>query len=332
MARNCWPCSQHLRSSEVTHRGGQDTRPDLKILQLTQFDSEAIHHKASSAVRARIDTALLFLQGKLMARARNIKPGFFKNEVLGVADPLYSLLFEGLWVLADRAGRLEDRPLRIKGEVFPYREGIDIDAMLNWLQDNEFIRRYEVDSKRYILVLEFVKHQNPHKNEAESIIPPPDEIGKKPEIIGATRADPGFLIPDSLIADTGAEAHSPARKTKLPKNFAVSDRVRKWAKEKGYERLDEHLEAFIAKCQAKGYTYINWDSGFMEAIREDWAKLRGRGPNGSVPAAEGATVPMNPAALFVPEKPLTPEELERNRARAAEARALLAQATKRMTA
>jgi hypothetical protein len=141
-----------------------------------------------------------------MARARNIKPGFFKNEILGVADPLYSILFEGLWVLADRSGRLEDRPLRIKGEIFPYRDGIDMEAMLGWLQSEGFIRRYIVAGKRYILVLEFVKHQNPHKNEAESILPPPDEIGTEPELIGTTRADSlssDSLIPDSPITDTG---------------------------------------------------------------------------------------------------------------------------------
>jgi len=131
-----------------------------------------------------------------MARARNIKPGFFKNEVLGVADPLYSLLFEGLWVLADREGRLEDRPLRIKGEVFPYRDGLNVDAMLNWLESNGFIQRYTAQGKKCILVLEFVKHQNPHKNEAESELPAPstgcakpEEIGTTSEIIGSTRAE-----------------------------------------------------------------------------------------------------------------------------------------------
>ena len=142
-----------------------------------------------------------------MARARNIKPGFFKNEILGVADPLYSLLFEGLWVLADRSGRLEDRPLRIKGEVFPYRDGLNVDAMLNWLESNGFIRRYTAQGKKCILVLEFVKHQNPHKNETESELPAPsdectkpEEIGTTPEIIGSTRAD--SLSSDSLIPDT----------------------------------------------------------------------------------------------------------------------------------
>ena len=142
-----------------------------------------------------------------MARARNIKPGLFKNEILGVADPIYTLLFEGLWVLADRSGRLGDRPLRIKGEVFPYRDGLNVDAMLNWLESNGFIRRYTAQGKKCILVLEFVKHQNPHKNETESELPAPsdertqpEEIGTVTEIIGSTRAD--SLSSDSLIPDS----------------------------------------------------------------------------------------------------------------------------------
>lgn len=142
-----------------------------------------------------------------MARARNIKPSIFKNEVLGVADPLYTLLFEGLWVLADREGRMEDRPLRIKAEVFPYREGLDIVAMLDWLEAHEFIQRYQVAGKGYILVLNFVKHQNPHKNEAPSELPAPiettsEEIGKASEEIGTTRADSPLLIPSTLIPDS----------------------------------------------------------------------------------------------------------------------------------
>lgn len=167
-----------------------------------------------------------------MARSRNIKPGFFKNEVLGVADPLYSLLFEGLWVLADRAGRLEDRPIRIKGEIFPYRDGLDMDSMLNWLESNEFIRRYTVAGKRFILVVEFVKHQNPHKNEAESEIPAPEEIGTKPEKIGTTLADPLssdslILIPDSLTGESAPAKRTPPTKPVIPKPDDVSEQT--WA-------------------------------------------------------------------------------------------------------
>lgn len=49
-----------------------------------------------------------------MARARNIKPAFFMNDELAEIDPLGRLLFIGLWTIADREGRLEDRPARHK--------------------------------------------------------------------------------------------------------------------------------------------------------------------------------------------------------------------------
>lgn len=147
-----------------------------------------------------------------MARARNIKPALFTNEILGVGHPLCTLLFQGLWLLADRSGRLEDRPLRIKAEIFPYREA-DIDAMLHWLAHKGFIVRYQVGGTAYIEVVNFTKHQNPHKNEKESEIPSisdgcitSDILGTRSELIGSARADSlssdsDLLIPDSLIPD-----------------------------------------------------------------------------------------------------------------------------------
>ena len=56
-----------------------------------------------------------------MARARILKPGFFANELLAEIHPYGRLLFAGLWTLADREGRLEDRPKRIVRCDFPLR-------------------------------------------------------------------------------------------------------------------------------------------------------------------------------------------------------------------
>lgn len=159
-----------------------------------------------------------------MARARNIKPGFFKNEHLAQLNPLTRLLFEALWCEADREGRLEDRPLRIKAEYFPY-DDCNIDTMLAQLQHSagSFLTRYEVDGDRYIQIHNFKKHQNPHIKEAPSVIPPPQKLPPKqletkdtgantiPEqckhrtclMLAGLIPDSGFLIPDSpfLIPD-----------------------------------------------------------------------------------------------------------------------------------
>jgi hypothetical protein len=66
----------------------------------------------------------------------------------------------------------------------------------------------------------------------------------------------------------------PPALTPLPEGFSISDRVKKWASEKGFDRLDQHLESFILKSTAKRYRYVDWDAAFMNAIRDDWAKLR----------------------------------------------------------
>ena len=110
-----------------------------------------------------------------MARTRNIKPGFFDNDILGSLSPLTRILFIGLWCIADRDGRLEDRPRRIKKTLLGYDDitAEDTDDMLQQLANNDFIIRYEVDDTKYIQIVNFRKHQNPHMAEKPSEIPPP---------------------------------------------------------------------------------------------------------------------------------------------------------------
>lgn len=107
-----------------------------------------------------------------MARTRNIKPQYFINEDLGTLEPLARLLFIGLWTLADRAGRLEDRPLKIKAELLPY-DSCDVDKFLIELCNKNLLIRYEVDKKRYIQITNFEKHQNCHPKEPQSELPEP---------------------------------------------------------------------------------------------------------------------------------------------------------------
>lgn len=108
-----------------------------------------------------------------MSRARNIKPKFFRNEDLAEIEPLGRLLFAGLWCEADREGRLEDRPKRIKAAILPY-DNCDIDALLASLSDRGFILRYQSNGSRYLQIVNFSKHQNPHVREVASVIPAPD--------------------------------------------------------------------------------------------------------------------------------------------------------------
>lgn len=104
-----------------------------------------------------------------------IKPGFFTNETIADLSPHARLCFIGLWTLADREGRLEDRPKRIKLGTFPFEE-VDIQSLLTVLENAGLIRRYRIDGEAFIVIPKFSKHQHPHQNEPPSVLPLPPKV------------------------------------------------------------------------------------------------------------------------------------------------------------
>lgn len=138
------------------------------------------------------------------------------NENLADLEPLTRLLFIYLWMLADREGRLEDRPKRIGAQALPYDRTADIDAMLNDLQNAGFIDRYEVDGVACIQVTNFAKHQTPHIREQASSLPKNTKDTTKVvpchdqgSALSSPRS-PDSLIPDSGYVDTPRKrGHAP---------------------------------------------------------------------------------------------------------------------------
>ena len=127
-----------------------------------------------------------------MARTRYLKPDYFMDEDLADLDFKYRHGFQGLWVHADRAGRLEDRPKKLKALIFPY-DDVDMDEVLETLSRHikrsgiPFIIRYSVNGRNYIQILCFEKHQMVHKQEQDSKFPSissediPNIVGTYPE-------------------------------------------------------------------------------------------------------------------------------------------------------
>lgn len=150
-------------------------------------------------------------------RARDIKPGFFKNDQLADCSMAARLLFPGLWMMADREGRLENRPKKIKGEIFPF-DDVDVASLLAELERAGLIRFYEVNGQNLIWIPQFKKHQSPHKNEKSSEFPAhpddlygtiaeheqtkdgntPEMVGSAPVISGQIPLTPSSLTPSSL--------------------------------------------------------------------------------------------------------------------------------------
>lgn len=145
-----------------------------------------------------------------MARSRSIKPGFFKNEVLAVLPPNDKLTFIGLWTLADRAGRLEDRPLRIKAEIFPYFD-MDVEGSLYRLAKAGFILRYQIAGNKYICIPTWSKHQSPHIKECASTIPAPCEHqSSPPDSLFSDSLPPDCLNPEPYVPEPGTSGDTRA--------------------------------------------------------------------------------------------------------------------------
>lgn len=163
-------------------------------------------------------------------RARNLKPGFFKNEDLAETSYPARFLFQGLWCMADREGRLEDRPKRIQAELFPYDHQVDIEGLLQELESKRepdgspaFIMRYKVGSACYIQVVNFARHQHPHIHEPESTMPAPCEhrasTVQAPDEHRTGPADSLLLNPDPLLLtphSNGRKASTRGSKARQP--------------------------------------------------------------------------------------------------------------------
>ena len=154
----------------------------------------------------------------LFRSIRYIKPDFFLNEELAKHDPLGRILFAGLWTLADRAGRLEDRPGKIKIQVLPF-DAADVNELLNRLAADRFIIRYAVSEKRFIQVVNFAKHQRPHPKEATSQLPPPPErynLSTASKDLFAARSDFSTAGNDPSTALTDQSDGGPRKGTSGP--------------------------------------------------------------------------------------------------------------------
>lgn len=226
--------------------------------------------------------------GGLMARARNIKPSLFKNELLGVADPLITLLFQSLWMLADREGRLEDRPLRIRAETFPYRENLDVNGYLTELERLGFIHRYTVKNQALIQVINFKKHQSPHKTEKQSEFPEPclEDIENKQEKIRTVKTPlnngeiteplpPDLLIPDSLIPERGKKKST---KEKIAVDFILPDWINPddwnlWIKTRKKKMQPEQMQAQVRKLEKWKDAGLDYASALHESAVNGWQGL-----------------------------------------------------------
>lgn len=115
-----------------------------------------------------------------MPRIRTIKPQFWLDEDLGSICRDARLLYIGLWNLADDTGVFEYRPARIKVQLFPYDNDVDVAKIKEWLQVLESVGNigtFNINGKVFGYIYKFSKHQD-IKNPSNWIYasPPPEMV------------------------------------------------------------------------------------------------------------------------------------------------------------
>lgn len=239
-----------------------------------------------------------------MSRIRSIKPEFWVSEQVAECSHNARLTFIGLWNFCDDRGVHPAKPKTLKAELFPM-DNCSSSDVASWVGEliavGLVVEFLATDGERYWHVTGWAKHQKIEKPTSKYPMPPDPKSSSARGVLdeSSTGSQRPLDLEQSGAESKGVETEgkegggSPKARRRapekhlMPEDFCISPKVRAWAAEKGHTRLDMHLEAFVAKAHAKAYRYADWDAAFMEAVRENWAKLQPTATTGSADITPG---------------------------------------------
>lgn len=218
---------------------------------------------------------------------RMIRDGILTSERINMLTERAELFYRRLMSVADDYGRFSANLTLLRSSCYPLKiDSVKEDSIKKHLAeaaDAGLIVLFTVDGKAYLEIQDFgqrvqskSKYPEPPEGSRVSTVEhggPPN----KTDVVGGVVEGEG----EGEGVTTTRQRRTRKPETSIPEDFGISDRVKAWAEEKGHGRLEAHLEAFKLKAVAKDYRYADWDSAFMTAIREDWAKL-GNSPKTTV--------------------------------------------------
>lgn len=177
--------------------------------------------------------------------------------------------------VVDDFGRYYADPGMLRAACYPRQlskvSDSDVGKWLCACADAALVRVYPAeDGERYLEVVKFDQQVRAKKSRFPAM--------RSECIASDTQAPANAHLDVCVSVDVSEGVAPPAKKRRaakhpLPAGFEISERVSRWAAEKGYGNLEQHFEHFVSKSKSKGYEYADWDEGLMGAIRENWAKL-----------------------------------------------------------
>lgn len=208
---------------------------------------------------------------------RILREGILTSEPvcsLGWAEEVF---YRRLMSVVDDYGRYYSESMLLRAACYPRQLDKVSDADIGkWIRATEEAGLVSVypatDGKRYLQLLNFKQQVRAKDSKFAAPV-----SGSHSTCVADAQHPLADAHLDVVVSVVEVVDESPrkrgARNTLMPSDFGVSERVRAWAASKGHTNLDKHLDHFRLTASAKGYTYADWDSAFMRAVSDNWAKL-----------------------------------------------------------
>ena len=208
-----------------------------------------------------------------MSRIRNIKPDFFDDEGLATVSPWARLCFIGLWTEADREGRLEDRPGRLKARLFPFDAKVDVKALIDELVEEGCVVRYSVNGSKLLFIPRFAKHQYLSRREPASSLPGIDQTQTGPVLV----LDQSYTTPTDMDQDMDLDVGRRTEDNVPAADAAVPSRFEEFWDAYPKKRDKGHAEkAFKALRVSDGLLSIMLSALEHQCRMTDWTKDGGK--------------------------------------------------------
>lgn len=225
-----------------------------------------------------------------MARIRSIKPEIRTSEKVNSWPVEIRYFWIMLWGYVDDYGKGRDNTKLIVADTYPLDDDVTPEIIESWLTvlaRDGVIRRYEVDGKRYLLVLNWSEHQKP-SHPGKSVIPDPltpsdpsnrADSGNPPEGLPRVTVNGSpEQRAESREQRAGEQraAHEPGRTgTRIPSNFTTTPPMIAWALENtpnvnwqsSTQKFKSHYRSVSGKTQFKtdwGEAWKAWLIGDQE--------------------------------------------------------------------
>lgn len=159
-----------------------------------------------------------------------LSPEIYSDERFALMSAEAQVLMIGLLNLADREGRLEDKPRSIGLKLHP-GAARDTNALIQEIADAGLVVRYSVEERPLIAIPEFLAKgspwcQTPHPNETASTLSPPDNHGPPPvpprSSNGATKVSRDLRDVQKEEREDGSDPRQKGEEEKAPPPRATS--------------------------------------------------------------------------------------------------------------